>query len=278
MFISIIVPVFNTAPAYIRECLESIGCLAWPCSHEVIVINDGSTDKATLAYLQTLSADKYRLIHQPNQGLAAARNAGIHHARGRYIFPLDSDDKVHQEILYFIDTLQQNSHIDVLHGDIAIFGDRVERRPYRAFHRYDLWLRENCLLAGSLYKRALWLKTGGYDASFKTIEDWDFWSRCAAAGAQFTHIPYCNYYYRIINDGQSLIQRTQDQIPHYYQKMLQKLSLAQMDFDGMNEYLLYRFRQKKRKVFGLMLLLYTPKLYAWLCGRGWFGYRDRFLQ
>ena len=88
---SIIIPVYNVEP-YLRECLDSV--LAQTCADwEAICVNDGSTD-GSLEILQEYAAKdaRFRIINQPNKGLSAARNAGVHDANGEYILFLDSDD------------------------------------------------------------------------------------------------------------------------------------------------------------------------------------------
>ena len=59
--------------------------------HEIVAVNDGSTD-STLAILERY-ADKIKVIHQPNRGLSAARNAAIARSASKYIALLDSDDQ-----------------------------------------------------------------------------------------------------------------------------------------------------------------------------------------
>lgn len=88
--ISVIVPVYN-AEKYISRCLDSI--LSQEGDFEVVVINDGSTD-SSLKILQEY-AKKYKnikLINQSNQGVSAARNAGLKVASAKYITFVDSDD------------------------------------------------------------------------------------------------------------------------------------------------------------------------------------------
>jgi glycosyltransferase involved in cell wall biosynthesis len=86
--VSTIVAVYN-GERTISQALES--ALAQKCpSHEIVVVNDGSTD-ATTAIL-TKYCGRIRIVDQPNQGAGAARNAGVAKAKGRYIAFLDSDD------------------------------------------------------------------------------------------------------------------------------------------------------------------------------------------
>ena len=85
--VSVIVPTYNRA-AMVQEALESIRRQTYQ-NVQIIVVDDGSTDE-TSAQMQSLPDILY--IRQENQGQAAARNAGLAHAKGEYICTLDSDD------------------------------------------------------------------------------------------------------------------------------------------------------------------------------------------
>ena len=92
--ISVIVPIYNTKP-YLAECIESILDQEDQCAHR------GASSTTAPPTAAERSCDKYaardervRVIHQENQGLSAARNAGIDAAKGRYYSFIDSDDVV----------------------------------------------------------------------------------------------------------------------------------------------------------------------------------------
>lgn len=89
--ISIIVPVYNVAP-YLQACLDSIQKQSYG-NLEVILVDDGSSDKSgDLCDSYAKEDCRFRVIHQENQGVVAARNRGIAEARGSYIGFVDSDD------------------------------------------------------------------------------------------------------------------------------------------------------------------------------------------
>ncbi len=94
--ISVIVPVFNTAP-YLRACLDSLAAQSYS-NLEILLVDDGSTDESPAICREYVCADsRFRLISQPNTGLSAARNAGLEAAQGELIAFADSDDVVHPE-------------------------------------------------------------------------------------------------------------------------------------------------------------------------------------
>lgn len=91
--ISVIVPIYQVE-AYLEECLDSI--LNQTYRHlEIILIDDGSPDRCGEICDQYASQDsRIQVIHQPNAGLSAARNAGMDIATGEYISFIDSDDYI----------------------------------------------------------------------------------------------------------------------------------------------------------------------------------------
>ena len=106
MFLSMIIPVYNTEK-YLAECLDS--CLAqdFPYDdYEIICVNDGSKD-GSLDILRSYEAryPNIIVIDQPNGGVSAARNAGLDAARGDYIWFIDADDFIQESVLAEIKAL-----------------------------------------------------------------------------------------------------------------------------------------------------------------------------
>jgi GT2 family glycosyltransferase len=95
--VSVVICAYN-ADRTLEECLESLKHLRYP-SFEVIVVNDGSTD-GTQAIAERFP--EFRLINQENRGLSAARNVGIHEARGEVVAFTDADCAVDPDWLSFL--------------------------------------------------------------------------------------------------------------------------------------------------------------------------------
>ncbi|WP_197091427.1 glycosyltransferase family 2 protein [Sphingobacterium endophyticum] len=95
MKLTVIIALYNTEE-YIARCIQSVlDSDLRKDEYEIIVINDGSTDKgAKIVESLMINNGNLRLINKPNGGQSSARNLGINHSKGDYIFCLDSDDYV----------------------------------------------------------------------------------------------------------------------------------------------------------------------------------------
>ena len=88
VFISVLIPVYN-CDRYLAEAIQSVLDQTYP-AHEIIVVDDGSTDESAAIARQF---PQVTLLTQPNQGEGAARNLGVQHATGDWIAFLDADDR-----------------------------------------------------------------------------------------------------------------------------------------------------------------------------------------
>ena len=94
--ISVIVPVFN-AEQYLTECISSALNQTLD-GIEILMINNGSTDKSvTIAEELVAKHKNVRLFHEKKQGPSFAKNLGLKHAVGKYVFFLDADDLVFED-------------------------------------------------------------------------------------------------------------------------------------------------------------------------------------
>lgn len=152
MKLSVIIPVYNVAP-YVRKCVESV--LAQdldPKDYEVILVDDGSTDGSgeicdSLAERQKGGRAEgqkgnIKVLHQKNQGLSAARNAGIAVAKGKYIQFVDSDDYLEPNVLAGLVEQMERENLDVLRFDyqnVRLISDGQYEifQPYKHPHQVD---------------------------------------------------------------------------------------------------------------------------------------------
>lgn len=99
--VTVIIPVYNVE-AYLYKCIKSVQNQTY--RHlEIILIDDGSTDQCPMICDEiALNDSRIRVFHKENGGLSCARNTGINHAQGKYIFFLDSDDYLEPETFEYL--------------------------------------------------------------------------------------------------------------------------------------------------------------------------------
>ena len=124
--LSIIIPAYNSEE-WIVDCLNSIAAIPRD-DFEVIVVNDGSTDKTKEIIQDFAKSFKYfKILDQNNQGASVARNLGLSNAEGNYIFFCDSDDYIDpKEFNDFLnETINLNVEIGIANGRNR-FGDQIK--------------------------------------------------------------------------------------------------------------------------------------------------------
>ena len=122
--ISIIVPIYKAEP-YLRQCLDSITAQTYQ-NLEIILVDDGSPDGCGgICDAYGAKDSRIRVIHQPNRGVAAARNAGLVTATGEWIGWVDADDWIDADLFSYLLSNALNEQ-----ADVCICG-RYEELPHR---------------------------------------------------------------------------------------------------------------------------------------------------
>lgn len=163
--ISVIVPVYNVKE-YVEKCITSILSQTYS-NMEIIIVDDGSTDGSGKICDRLSELDcRIKVIHQENQGLSAARNAGLDMASGQYIFFCDSDDYIVSDALSKMLLRLKRDHADIVACGIIKAGkdqDLVsvtDDKPGRwnGYESVIMMMRSNnvCTVAwNKLYRRTL---------------------------------------------------------------------------------------------------------------------------
>lgn len=199
--ISVLMPCFNHG-AFIDEAIDSVRNQTFQ-DIEIIVVDDGSTDPATVEVLSRLTPP-IRVLTTANQGLPAARNHAAAHASGAVFCALDADDKLAPS--WFekgLRVLDQQSNLAFVSHWLETFGD--EHWTWKP-EQCDLpsLLARNSVNGAALVRREAFEAVGGYDESMREgCEDWDFWLRLVERGLEGTIIPEVLFYYRRRHDSMS---------------------------------------------------------------------------
>ena len=203
---SVIIPSFNHA-RHVGRALESLRAQTlrdW----EAVVIDDGSTDNTRQIIASFVSEDsRIRYYYQPNSGLAAARNSGLEKAQGRYVQFLDADDRIEPGKLEFQSRyLEEHGDVDIVYGDVRFFTpqdpdarlllDPLDptgwTQPGYSGRGTEILKRlvERCIMyvPAPLMRKRLIDAVGGFSGDLFSVEDWDYWIRCASHGAMFQYV------------------------------------------------------------------------------------------
>ena len=199
--VSIVVPCWN-AGAFMDGLCECLDAQTFR-DFETIIVDDGSTDPATLDRLNKLSSS-ISVVRQENRGLSGARNSGFREAKGEFVLPLDCDDRIESDfLLRGVERLRANPDLDFVFSHMRLVGARVgilERR----FNRFDqLFL--NQLAYALLMRKQAWTRVGGYDETMRDgYEDWDFNLRLIISGSNGALLPNAHLIYRVAEGGMLL--------------------------------------------------------------------------
>ncbi|WP_435593847.1 glycosyltransferase family 2 protein [Nocardia sp. bgisy118] len=183
--ISVIIPCYNSGGELLAEAIDSVVHQPLFCPLEIVVVDDGSDDAATLAAIETTihrpEVRVVRLAH--NLGAQVARNAGLDAARFDYILPLDSDDRLATDPQLLacggylepaIRLLDSSYEIAFVHTYSRMFegftGLTISAYPLHE----ELLVRKHHAPMPIVYRRADALAAGGYDPRIRKWQDWAF--------------------------------------------------------------------------------------------------------
>ncbi|HAR72468.1 MAG TPA: glycosyl transferase family 2 [Flavobacteriaceae bacterium] len=192
--ISVIVPCYNQS-IYMDECLQSVLDQTYQ-NWECIIVNDGSPDNTEEVALHWVEKDtRFIYLKKENGGLSSARNAGIEKAKGEWILPLDSDDKIANQYLELA-SQQFNNGYTIIYCEAEFFGDK-EGKWELPVYEYNQILINNLIFCSGIYKRQDWIAVEGYDINLKYgREDWDLWLAILNINSKVIRINYTGFYYR----------------------------------------------------------------------------------
>lgn len=178
--VSVIIPTYNRG-WMLKEAVESVLAQDF-IDFELIVVDDGSTDH-TLDILDSYEKDIH-LIRQENQGVSAARNAGMAEASGRLIAFLDSDDVwLPKKLSHQIDFFESNPNAVICQTEEIWVKNHIRVNPKKRHKKLSGMIFEPslslCLVSPSavMIKRTLFDEVGPFDETLPACEDYDLWLR-----------------------------------------------------------------------------------------------------
>ena len=177
--ISVVIPVYN-AQKTLEKCLDSIFNQTFK-NFEVIAVNDGSTDDS-----QTILKkyqDKTTIVNQPNQGAAAARNAGAKIALADFIIFCDADIVLKPEMLEtMVATLKKSPQASYAYCAFKFGQKTFKLWPFAAEKLKKIpYIHTTSLIRKEHFT--------GFDKNLKRFQDWDLWLTMLEKGYTGKFIP-----------------------------------------------------------------------------------------
>lgn len=215
--VSVIIPCYNHGQ-YLDEAVHSVLEQTYQ-DFEIIVIDDGSTNEKTLEILETYDRPKTRLIRMSHQGLAKARNNGITACTGKYILPLDADDKIGCTYLEkAVGVLEANERVGIVYCKAEFFGEASGKWELPAY-QFPSILHGNVIFCSAFFRKSDWAKVNGYNPNMiYGWEDYDFWLSLIELGRDVFSIPETLFYYRKRSDSM-VTMMTCEQVMYSYAQL-----------------------------------------------------------
>ena len=183
MKISVVIPTFNRISLVARAIDSVLKQSLNP--YEIIVVDDGSDDGTS-----EMIKNKYKsikLIQQQNNGVSAARNNGIKHAKGDWIGLLDSDDEwTEKKLENQADRLIKTPEYDFCHTNEIWIRNGVRVNQKKKHEKYGGYIFDKCLdicrisPSSTLFKKNILEHVGWFDTQLPVCEDYDLWLRITA--------------------------------------------------------------------------------------------------
>lgn len=207
--VSVIIPCYNGAQ-YLPDALDSALAQTFG-DFELLIVDDGSTDDTAEVAGRYIARDRERVhyLHQPNCGLAVARNTAISHARGDLLALLDCDDIwTPERLAEGIALMDARPEVGLTHANIVyvdgekrpIREDLVRQEQYLSGRIFEhIYTRRAHLACPTvLFRRECVERVGGFDPELTRLgcEDRDLWLRIARK-YDVAYLPKALAYYRV---------------------------------------------------------------------------------
>jgi len=204
--ISVVIPAYN-AGAYLKESVDSVLGQSSEI-HEIIIVNDGSTDDTEAVARSFESRVKY--CSQPNRGIAAARNAGIALAKGDLLAFLDADDfwtsdKIARQMAHLL----SHPACDGVFGHMRSFATPERADEITRLYKVDPEAAPGCHAGTLLVRRSSFDSVGLFSEDLKAGEFIDWYARAQRKGLLFDMLDDVVMFRRIHGNNTVIAQASQ---------------------------------------------------------------------
>lgn len=196
MKLTVLIPIYNTRPDYLMEAVYSILHQDDGVAHEILLIDDGSDNPATLQCIEMLCSAHGRIKPvwmQQNGGTAAALNRGHELATTEYVAIMGSDDVSDtSRFRKQVEFIKENPHLDVIGTNLyGFYTDDIFRRSvFVSKHQQQPDTSKQWFInhGTAIYKVKSIVDAGGYNVLYKRGQDVELWNRMLRMGYAFGNL------------------------------------------------------------------------------------------
>jgi glycosyltransferase involved in cell wall biosynthesis len=204
--ISIIMPVYNVDPKWLKKAIDSI-IGQWYDKWELCIADDKSTNKKTLDYLQGLDDPRIKVrFLEENLNISGASNAALELAKGDYIALMDNDDEITPDALYEMVKCINEADADFIYSDEDFISEEGEcsNPHFKPDFSPDLLLSHNYITHFTCFKKSLLSQVGTFNSTFDGSQDYDLFLRLTEKTDKICHIKKVLYHWRTLESSTSL--------------------------------------------------------------------------
>lgn len=214
---SVVVPVYNPEPEWLRWALDSVLRQIYP-NWELCICDDASTRdevRDVLSGYERLD-ERVKVAYLPeNSGISAASNKAVSLAEGEFVVLLDHDDELPPEALFeVVKLLQERPEADLIYSDV----DKIDEAGNRSGPNFkpgwspELLLSSNYISHLGVFRRSILEGVGGFRSEFDGCQDYDLTLRFTERSDNVHHIPKILYHWRMVEGSIALSADNKDYI------------------------------------------------------------------
>ena len=205
MILSILIAAYNVEP-FIEKCIRSCFDAKNKEHYEIIVINDGSTDRTAIKLSKLLNeVGNLKVINKDNEGLGAARNIGIENAKGEYIWMIDGDDFIEtNQIDFFLKEIgKTNFHLYCMNYNITDKNGIVssiahpEEKAEEVHNASDYYqhFKEHSYTWQYIFQKSIFTKNDLFFKSSINMQDSEIFPKIIYYSNEIKYLPVVGYNY-----------------------------------------------------------------------------------
>jgi glycosyltransferase involved in cell wall biosynthesis len=201
--ISVLMPVYNPKPEWLKEAIESVLGQIYP-HWEMCIADDASTDPSIRKILEYYANQDKRIkviFREKNGHISAASNSALELVSGTWVGLLDHDDVLSEHALFWVaESINNRPNASLIYSDEDKIDETGKRRdPYfKCDWNVDLFYSQNMFCHFGIYRTELLRKVGGFRLGLEGSQDYDLVLRCIEliSEDQIIHIPRILYHWR----------------------------------------------------------------------------------